>query len=314
MERFFIAMADRQRDAGREAGSFFAYRLIHDFAFLDEMDALLAEAQKQAETDIAKTRVSYAMIQPRRLRMFLNMHGKMSSFDFVGAQREYERMLEAHAADEQRNRQFASAMGARFLGTYANRFLTGSIKYSSEPYRVLYRIPERLKTAFDRKVMGQHMRFFGREINDSLYIETSTYSATWDAQGLDGYRKGAVWYRIPFRLEGLPATEPDGQKTPVGLFIGGGEGVLNIWCNDRFVARSHAYVTTPQVIDLTDHVEIGADNLVALQFNRVGNDELGTGGLMFPSFIFTGPRVEMKDPADHQPFRVIPGGIIEYRE
>ncbi len=325
MERYFLAMADRQRDAGREAGSFFAYRLMHDYDFLDAMDAILARAHRLAETDIAETRVEYAMIQPRRLRMYLNMHNKMGAFDFRGAHAEFERMLETHAADEERNRQFASAMGAQFLTIFHERILDGAVNYSTEPYRILYRIPERLTTALDRKVVGDQMRFYGRDINDSLYIKTSTYNATWDAQGFDGYRKGAVWYRIPFRLEtetvswwrrifrGGPEPAATDEEQGIGLFIGGGEGIVNVWCNEQFVTRGRASLARPMLVDLTDFIDEAGENLLALQFNRVGNDELGTGGLTHPSFLFAGPRVAMED-VDQRPFRVIPGGIYEYTD
>ena len=35
---------------------------------------------------------------------------------------------------------------------------------------------------------------------------------------------------------------------------------------------------------------------------------------MFPSFIFSGPRVEMADQGEERPFRVLPGGVKQYIE
>ncbi len=105
--------------------------------------------------------------------------------------------------------------------------------------------------------------------------------------------------------------DTDGNPA-LGLFIGGGVGMVSVFCNDQFVARGRASLARPLVIDLSGFSEDGANNLLALQFDRVGNDELGTGGLTRPSFLFTGPRVAMEDQEQNRPFRILPGGIYEY--
>lgn len=68
------------------------------------------------------------------------------------------------------------------------------------------------------------------------------------------------------------------------------------------------YLTDPHVFDLTGMVEVGEKNLIAIQIDRVGNDEIYTGGLMNPSFIFIGPRVETPEADVEDGFRVVPGG------
>ncbi len=47
MERYFLAMAERQCEAGIETGSFFGYPLIYDDDFIDELEELLAEAGRR---------------------------------------------------------------------------------------------------------------------------------------------------------------------------------------------------------------------------------------------------------------------------
>lgn len=312
MERYFLMVADRQRDAGMEAGAFFAYPLIYDLEFVAEMEATLAEAERLAANDLQRERIGFMKIQPQRLRWFLELHELIKDYKFVEALALYTRMQEQLWKDKEANHNFtAGTMASRFLRVYAEQFLEAATKYSTGDYRMIYEVPDRLTTALDRDVMGQHLGYFLRGINDSYYFTTATYSSTWDAQGFGGFRKGAVWYRIPFEVE-PSVIESLGEGEGVGLLIGGGEGVINIWCNDQFVARVSRYVAHPHVIDITDFVEPGKDNLIALQLNRVGNDDLGTGGLHMPSFIFTGPRVEMDERSQQRPFRVLPGGILEY--
>ncbi len=312
MERYFLAMAERQSGAGIETGSFFGFPMIYDYEFLDRQDKLLAEAIRIAGTDLERTRVQYMQIQTQRLRWYLDLFEAMCDYRFREAQALYEKMQAQHAADMERNRQFASRMGATFLRLFHERAIHEATQYSSDPYRIVYRIPERLNTTLDRESNGQLQGFFHRAINDKQNIMSSTYRSTWDAQGFGGYRKGAVWYRIPFALN-LDELERDADGNPtLGLFIGGGEGMVNVFCNDQFVARARASLARGILFDLTEHIEAGDNNLLALQFDRIGNDELGTGGMTRPSFLFTGPRIEMEDQEQNRPFRILPGGIYEY--
>ncbi len=312
MERYFLAMTERQEEAGIEAGSFFAYPLIYDYAFIGEMEDMLQEARRLAGTELEKTRVDHMKTQQWRLRQYRNYFEKRNAFDFEAAKTAYDDMLANLHEGIARNHNFGSAAAERFLNIRGGRSLEGSLKYSSDPYRIVYQIPDRLKTAMDRDVVGQGLRFYGTRLNDESYLETLTYSSTWDAQGLYGYRHGAVWYRIPFTLaENMLEEDEDGSR-PVGLFLGGADGVLRVWCNDEYVGSSHTSLGIPNVFDLTDHVRADGQNLVAIQLERVGNAEHLSGGLMFPSFLFTGPRVEINVEDSHRPFRVLPGGVADY--
>lgn len=312
MERYFLAMAEHQSASGIETGSFFGYHMIYDYDFIGELDGMLAEAARAAGEGIERTRVGYMQIQTQRLRWYLDMYEAMCAYKFTDAMAIYEKMQAQHAADMERNRQFASEMGATFLRLFHENGLKSAITYSQAPYKLIYRIPERLNTTLDRESNGQLQGFYHRAINDKHNLTSSTYRSTWDAQGFGGYRKGAVWYRIPFPLNLGEMDRDAAGKPTLGLFIGGGEGMVSVFCNDKFVARAHASLARGTVFDLTEHVEDGTNNLLALQFDRIGNDELGTGGMTRPSFLFTGPRVEMENQEQNRPFRILPGGIYEY--
>ena len=40
-------------------------------------------------------------------------------------------------------------------------------------------------------------------------------------------------------------------------------------------------------------------------------NELWQGGLLYPSFVFAGPRLDQPAPLDDPPYRVLPGGARE---
>jgi hypothetical protein len=303
MERHFLAMTERQSKAGQEAGCVYAYPLIYDDAFIDEMDLLFAEAAKQAEMELERKRIAYAHLPLEHLRKYLAFRREVNALDLPAARQTYQAIIDGiHTANVQ-NVQIVGQQGLQFIDRFFQKFLAVGITNSTGDYSIVYKIPDRLKTALDREVQGEQLNYQGTDINDTHYFTTQTFGSTWDAQGLGGYRKGAVWYRIPFTL---PA-----KAENYGLFVGGVDNQIRVWCNGRFVGFGSGGLTTPHVFDLTDAVKPGEENLLAFQVIRVGNFELGTGGIMLPCFVFKGPRVERVIGEDERPFRMLPGGIVD---
>lgn len=119
-------------------------------------------------------------------------------------------------------------------------------------------------------------------MNDQDYLRTKTFSTTWAAQGLIGVRSGSVWYRIP-----LPKLI--GQE--FGLLIGGADSLVRVYCNGQYVGAGAGFAR-PIAFDLTGMLSPDTPNLLAIQVERRGSSEVGTGGLIYPSFIFSGPRLK----------------------
>ena len=53
------------------------------------------------------------------------------------------------------------------------------------------------------------------------------------------------------------------------------------------------------------------ENFLVIQVQRRGNSEIGTGGIVYPCFIFTGPQLEKRAPDGELEYRLLPGGAIE---
>lgn len=98
---------------------------------------------------------------------------------------------------------------------------------------------------------------------------------------------------------------------PIGLFIGGVEDEARVWINGQVVGSSGQSFSTPFVFDLTEGINYGGDNVVAIEVVRnSGANEIGLGGILRPSFFFTGPRLETKAPKPLELRRVLPGGEL----
>lgn len=291
MEQYFLRIIKRQSAAGQEAGSYHAYHLIYDEAWIRESRSLIDEALTAAKASEDRLRVSAFAAGLEALRLYLDYHGATLRFDFAGAKQAFDAMLanwrRAHDVDSQ----LVAQEVPDYLDRYLREFVEEGLRYSQYPYNVVYRIPDELPTAFDPHGVGDRMNFHSAAIDDRRFIKTLTYSSTWDAQGIAGLQSSAAWYRIRFML---PASL---KGQPIGLFIGGVQDEARVWLNGRPVGRSGRQFSTPVVFDLTDETLFGGENLLALQIVRnSAANEIGVGGLLRPSFLFTGPRLERKAP------------------
>ena len=189
--------------------------------------------------------------------------------------------------------------------SYFKRFHEDSVmqayKYSQPPYSIVYKVPDVLKTMFDQFNAGNVMGYYSSKLNDRHFIKTATFGATWDAQGLMGYRSGSVWYRIPF---------PKLKEKSAGLFVGGADSIVRVWCNDKYIGMGQGFAR-PFTFDLTGLLNEKGKNMLVIQVQRRGNSEVGTGGIVYPCFIFTGPQLEKRAPDGELEYRLLPGGAIE---
>lgn len=112
---------------------------------------------------------------------------------------------------------------------------------------------------------------------------------------------GSVWYR---------AWLPPAPEGPLGLLIGGCDSRAKVYVNGALVGEGRGFAR-PMSFDITDAVMPGTTNLLAIQVQRHGLSEIGVGGLIFPSFVFTGPRLERRAPIFDESIRLLPGGAIE---
>ena len=154
---------------------------------------------------------------------------------------------------------------------------------------------------FDPTETGHVMGYPSPYLNDSGFLRTRTISTTWDAQGMGALRDTPVWYRFHFTLPG------DVQDKPIGLFLGGFEDEARVWINGQSIGAGRGF-SVPFVFDLTDGINYRGKNVLAIQVVRHSKaNEIGLGGILRPSFIFTGPRLESKAPSAVKLQRVLPG-------
>ena len=261
------------------------------------------------ETTQQKRRVEIAAIPIDFLELYLDYHDATRAFDFATAKAKYDAMNDLWTRVFETNNDLVAGEAPQYLKRFLARFVDGAVKYSSGEYEMVVKLPDEVKTMFDPYDTGHRMRYQSPHINDGGFITTRTFSTTWDAQGLTGLRDAAVWYRYHFEL-------PAGAKDkPVGLFIGGVEDEARVWINGEEIGTSGRGFSVPFVFDLTDGIDYTGNNVLAVQVVRNSKaNEIGLGGIIRPSFIFTGPRLETAAPRPLNLGRVLPGGELAPNE
>lgn len=309
MEKYHLALIDRQHGAGQEAGSYHAFPLMYDATWVAGALALIDQASAAARTDNDRTRIGFVRHNVEALALYLVYFQATQEFDFAEVKKRYTAMREHWEKAYAQNSDLVANEAPAYMTRFLSKFVDEGLTFSSAPYRIVGRIPDELLTRFDEKVIGhgEGYEYEQPATDDSGWQKTRTYSSTWSAQGLAaGHRAGAVWYRHRFTL---PA---ELKSQPVGLFAGGFEDEMRVWINGQLVGTSGQRFSNPAEFDLTDGLKPGAENVLALQVIRnSAANEIGLGGILRPCFLFTGPRLELKAPGPQVELRrVLPGGEL----
>ncbi len=266
MRRYLLRLTEAQRAAGQEAGSYHAIPLIYDHAFVAAAQADISEAERLATLPAEKERIAHFRSGVDLLDLYLAYHEAANRFDFGTALQRYEAMHAAWNGYQARNPDIV----AREAPVYLERFIGPFVREAAR-HQVLQPLPEQLRTGFGD---GDYQ---DPAFDDSAWPLTSTWASTWDAQRLTGQR---VWYRHRFTLTAQEAA------APLRLFLGGFDDRAVVWLNGRRMGDSGRRFSAPVVFELTGAT--AGENLLAVEIVRDHPlNEIGVGGLIRPSFLFS---------------------------
>lgn len=305
METYLLDLTNRQTEAGQEAGSFHAIHLIYDSAFVARSREHLERAIARAQRPEEKTRASYFLYPLEQLDLYLQFRERFIHYDFSAAKQLLSRIKACWEKAYARNTQIVAKEAPAYLARYFEDFVEKGLAFTSKPYALEMPLPDKLATQFDPTSVGEQMGFQNPSLNDALFLRTRTWSATWDAQGLGAMRSGSVWYRFRFQ-------SPRGLADKhLYLFVGGADDKTEAWLNNVYLGSSPPSYCTPHIFDLTQALYPKAENVLAIKVSRHSPiNEIGLGGIIRPSFLFSGPKLKPSVPAASAPTRVLPGGDL----
>ena len=285
MERYFLALAERQHSAAQQAGSYHAIPLIFDRAFAAAARRDVEAAIEAARLPDQKTRAAHFLHTIGALDLYLDYHEATLRFDFAAANTAFGAMHRHWQTAHAQNSDLVAREGPDYLDRFIRPFVEAAHSYSDAPYEIVARLPDTLSTAFVSREEGERRGYHQRDLKDAeaAFADTRTYSTTWDDQKLTR-RGGSVWYRFHMPYSGAA------DQRALSLFLGGFDDTASVWVNGNHVGTSEGRFSEPAIFDLSGHRDEETGITIAIHIDRSdGINEIGIGGLFRPSFLFTGP-------------------------
>jgi hypothetical protein len=141
----------------------------------------------------------------------------------------------------------------------------------------------------DKEKTGEAQGLFKPEYSDAEWKTTDIGVERWSTLGFPDYF-GPVWYRQNVKVPDVPA----GKK--VYLWVSREDGDVKVWVNGQPVPYTNAKgeaqdefhngYGAPVSFDITSAVKPGANNQITIRGTRVFINELGTGGLLGPVYLY----------------------------
>jgi hypothetical protein len=247
--------------------------------------AALNEAQDACRTDMEKRRVALANDSFRQFELFMKMRGDLFDGRLAG--------LAADAAVWQKTQ---GELAAKYAGQCA--FGQYGAGYVSRFYLATYNDATRIATNFvvrsaplrawryavDKEKRGEALGWSKPDFSDQGWKTTDSCVDTWYALGLERYY-GPVWYRTAVKLQ------PWASGRKIYLWISATDGNAKVFVNGKLTpyatnAVEAAGYAQPFSFDITAAAQPGATNQIAIVGTRTGLNELGTGGLLGPVYVY----------------------------
>lgn len=143
--------------------------------------------------------------------------------------------------------------------------------------------------AVDGERMGEKLGWQNPDFDDSGWKKTDSCVDTWAALGIWNKTGLPVWYRSKVKVPAVLG----GKK--VFLWIGATDGSVQVFVNGRHFPYVNdngeslpefAGYAQPASFEVTQAIHLDSENTLAIIGTRTGLNELGTGGLLGPAFLY----------------------------
>lgn len=141
----------------------------------------------------------------------------------------------------------------------------------------------------DKDKAGEAQELFKQEHSDADWKTTDVGVERWSTLGIPDYF-GPMWYRQKVKIAAIP----EGKK--VFLWVSREDGNVKVWVNGKHIPYVNAKGETqdefqngyghPVSFDITSAIKPNADNQITIRGTRVFINELGTGGLLGPVYLY----------------------------
>lgn len=285
MGDYLGALDDAFRDSDCHTGGSHCLRRIADDGDLAQWTTWFDEAQQRVGTSEPYSERVHLFRQGfERLRLFRRMLDERDTFDFSAA---HATLQELYAlTDTLRARELAEgawALYPRNTRGYLERFWAPAVESGYRATvtegRLVATLPDEWDFLLDPDGVGESLGYVRPTVAGGNWQRLRTHASSWGDQGLH-YVKSKAWYRATFEIGELPADS-------VFVQVGGVDESARLWLNgEPLEPADGARAMRPYDVDATGHLRSGT-NTLAVEVTNERLDELGTGGLTAPVFLWS---------------------------
>lgn len=295
MRQYWQIIDDAHTKADEHTGCGFGYARRFTPKVMKQARDALSAAQAACQIRQELERVKLADECFRQFERFMQLRWDLCEGRLDKLESDAQRWLtqRATARDNYRKQYaFSSTQPGTDVGTgYFQAFFQPSYTDGSRiarDFKVVAQAPREWRYAVDRDKQGEALGWAGSDFNDSAWKTTDPCLDSWSVLGLDDYY-GAVFYRSRMMLPAEPA-----GKT-FHLWVSSFDGTCRVLVNGQPVpyvnekgetAAEAAGFCKPASFDITAAMKPGALNQITIVGARQGLNELGTGGLLGPVYLY----------------------------
>ncbi|HWL50965.1 MAG TPA: DUF4838 domain-containing protein [Chthoniobacteraceae bacterium] len=295
MKSYFTCLDAALRDADHHTGSAFDLLRFYPEPVRQKAEGYLKQAQAVATASPYRERLEVFAEGFRFNEAFASMITHRDAQEWQAAEKELKAMDEIAARLRACNPPLVSNHPEAFLRRFFRLPVEQGHARSSGGNRVVAPLVDEWEMLLDPQSVGEDLRYFSPRAKGGNWRKTPTFSTTWSELGLR-YYKGLAW----FRQEITVPRESAGKR--MFLWCGGVDETARIWVNGKRVGTSPSSAFTPFEVDATNAVVEGR-NLVVLCVANRRVDELGTGGITAPGFLYLPVKGDAAELANIKPLR-----------
>ena len=254
----------------------------------------LNEATKVAQTDLEKQRVGLANDSFRQFELWMKMRRDLCEGRLKNLKRDEDAWVAGFSKLAAEKYKGSYAFSGRFGVGYFRRFFYSTYEDAARIANECAVVTPPLRQwryRPDKEKKGESQGWQSPGFNDAEWPTTDSCIDTWSALGLWEFF-GSVWYRAKVSI---PETPP-GKK--VYLWVSAVDSTAKLFVNGEHVSfvnkkgdivpEMGAGYPKPGSFDITSVVKPGKENQIAIVGTRGFLNELGTGGLLGPVYVYHG--------------------------
>jgi hypothetical protein len=295
MARYYAAISDAMANAPYSAGRWFDHTEIFSAELMESLDDELTRAQSRAERSGDAgiiDRVHVARLAFDVGDAFLKSLRHWRDLEFADAKTEHNNAAAAFTEAVSHKPVALYPLRRNFLNLF-NDPVSQAAERSSGGNQIAAMLPDTWSALLDRNDDAETDQVYAADVATDTWRELRTRGGSWSAQGLRYYR-GVMWYRTTVTVD------PAWANRKLTLWLGSLDESARVWVNGHevpLVAGSRVF--QPWEFDVTGFLQFDGDDEITLKITNVRLQELGTGGLTGPAFIWAGP--DVVEPATAPP-------------